>query len=493
MHLAPSTVAPEVAQKMFRNGQRVIDVSESKDAVSEQPSKTNHDTSISPSAPLNVHNIKWNKDNAASYLEQLKKANQNVICTSKGTKVGKVTPDFLLRQGLRIPLFQRRYCWTAAQWNQLYRDATALADGRSSSHSLGRITCVETGEGLVVIDGQQRNTSCVLLLAAIRDVCLTQSREEDADYVNGKIFNGRKGDELLAYLKGKTELLDEDETPPGCVLTPTFCDRSSFFSAVLPPSQTLISNSSWCRPLEAKEYFVQRLLKEGRDGKNLKKLATAILTRFQWLYFPLDVDGTVREDGTANLNLIFERLALREAMFCRPPKMSMYATMEACDFVRNLLLGGFGDESKAKEVYQTYWLPVEKKADAAGKRENIDPGMVMETLLTAFLSHHNIVDRKRDVLDTMIGGNLYALFRDYALKAQQEENSSNLELIVHVHEFSMAWLDGNVRDQVGHNSFKQGQGERQAERRSDKWACPRCNFPNDGSSRLCTACSFFRT
>ncbi|GMI23258.1 hypothetical protein TrRE_jg3582, partial [Triparma retinervis] len=426
---------------MAQNGQRIVDVTtESKD-----PAKGKTHLDNRPNAPLNVHNLKWNKDNAASYLEQLKKANQNVICTSKGTKVGKVTPEFLFRQGLRIPLFQRRYCWTAVQWNQLYRDATALADGRSSSHSLGRITCVETGEGLVVIDGQQRNTSCVLLLAAIRDVCLKHSLEEDADYVNGKIFNGKKGQELVAYLEGKTELKDEDETPPGCVLTPTFCDRSSFFSAVLPPSQSLSSNSSWCRPLEAKDYFVQRLLKEGREGKKLKKLAASILTRFQWLYFPLDVDGTVREDGTANLNLIFERLALREAMFCRPPKMSMYATMEACDFVRNLLLGGFGDEDEAKEVYRTYWLPVERKADEVGRREGVDPGKVMENLLTAFLSHQKIADRKRDALDTMIGGNLYALFRDFALRAQQEEGTSSLQMIVDVNEYSMKWLDRDVR------------------------------------------------
>ena len=203
----------------------------------------------------------------------------------------------------------------------------------------------------------------------------------------------------------------------------------------------------------------------------------------------------MREDGTANLNLIFERLALREAMFCRPPKMSMYATMEACDFVRNLLLGGFGDEDEAKEVYRTYWLPVERKADEVGRREGVDPGKVMENLLTAFLSHQKIADRKRDALDTMIGGNLYALFRDFALRAQQEEGTSSLQMIVDVNEYSMKWLDRDVRGPGGGDEgFKQGQEEKQAAvRRIEKWSCPRCNFPNDGQARLCTACSFFKT
>ena len=99
--------------------------------------------------------------------------------------------------------------------------------------------------------------------------------------------------------------------------------------------------------------------------EDLKKLASAVMKKFEWLYFPLSVDDK-KEDGTADLNVIFERLALREAMFCRPPSAGMYQTMEAADFVRNLLLGGFGDEGEAIEAYINFWLPVERKADGVG-------------------------------------------------------------------------------------------------------------------------------
>mmetsp|Transcript_106 Transcript_106/g.145 ORF Transcript_106/g.145 Transcript_106/m.145 type:complete len:181 (+) Transcript_106:398-940(+) len=179
-------------------------------------------------------------------------------------------------------------------------------------------------------------------------------------------------------------------------------------------------------------------------------------------------------------------------MFCRPPKVSMYATMAACDFIRNLLLGSFGDEKEAIKVYERYWLAVERKADEVGKRENVDPGQVMENVLTAFLTHERVADRKRDTLDTMIGGNLYALFRDWALRVQQE-GISNLEMIEIVNKYAMEWLEGGNRVVVVQEQQREGEEHQYAETKKSKWSCPRCNFPNSGSSRMCTACSYFKT
>ena len=48
-------------------------------------------------------------------------------------------------------------------------------------HSLGRITCVsvkgKSSTQLTIVDGQQRNTTVILLLATIRDVALSRSDE----------------------------------------------------------------------------------------------------------------------------------------------------------------------------------------------------------------------------------------------------------------------------------------------------------------------------
>ena len=106
--------------------------------------------------------------------------------------VRKVRLDYLLSKGLRIPLFQRRYCWSKTQWRQLYSDAKSLATGRRSVHPLGRLTCVETEEGLVVIDGQQRNTTCIMLLAAVRDVALEVGCPNFAGSIDFILFQGKK-------------------------------------------------------------------------------------------------------------------------------------------------------------------------------------------------------------------------------------------------------------------------------------------------------------
>ena len=67
-----------------------------------------------------------------------------------------------------IPIYQRNYAWTPAQclqmWNDLLR---AGRNGALEAHFIGSIVYVENGahqvmgsEALLVIDGQQRLTTC---------------------------------------------------------------------------------------------------------------------------------------------------------------------------------------------------------------------------------------------------------------------------------------------------------------------------------------------
>nr|WP_234449533.1 DUF262 domain-containing protein [Morganella morganii] len=81
----------------------------------------------------------------------------------------KKSPQFV------IPIYQRNYSWTEAQCQQLWSDL--LRSGRDeqiNGHFIGSIVYVERGlstvttqEALLVIDGQQRLTTCTLLIAAL--------------------------------------------------------------------------------------------------------------------------------------------------------------------------------------------------------------------------------------------------------------------------------------------------------------------------------------
>jgi Protein of unknown function DUF262 len=75
-----------------------------------------------------------------------------------------------------IPIFQRDYSWGGDECKRLVDDVLAVADGPDGAiHFLGSVVWVGSDSGdavlqqRLVIDGQQRLTTCLLLLMALRD------------------------------------------------------------------------------------------------------------------------------------------------------------------------------------------------------------------------------------------------------------------------------------------------------------------------------------
>ena len=81
-----------------------------------------------------------------------------------------------------VPLYQRPYQWSKAQWDTLWNDVLRLAEerqednGATATHFIGSLVLAPApgavAGGLtkfMVVDGQQRLTTLSLLLAAIRD------------------------------------------------------------------------------------------------------------------------------------------------------------------------------------------------------------------------------------------------------------------------------------------------------------------------------------
>jgi hypothetical protein len=287
-------------------------------------------------------------------------ANPDLICTAKADAVRVVSVECLLQLQLRIPMFQRRYCWSRDQWRTLLGDATKVAKGNKPSHALGRITCAVRPNGpsdVLVIDGQQRHTTCVLLLAALRDVAAARNPAAPVVVeVNRALFPDAAA--LAAWATAKKAAssdrsgaitLDEGEELSFAAVVPTYCDRASFYAATLPPALAAVPAglsgegvvaSAWRRPAEAKAYFVCEL--QPRGDAELNALATAVLQKLEWLFFPITLgptssQGQIAADGTADLGVVFERLAQRDATWCRPHRATEYADMGAADFVRNLV------------------------------------------------------------------------------------------------------------------------------------------------------------
>ena len=111
-----------------------------------------------------------------------------------------------------IPPFQRNYEWTNEQCDVFWRDIDVTARrnlaGERSEHFFGTVTYYQTdstfGEPniLVLVDGQQRITTTMLFLAALRDTCGDAKKANliDNKYLKNQNSSGEK-DEFKVKLK----------------------------------------------------------------------------------------------------------------------------------------------------------------------------------------------------------------------------------------------------------------------------------------------------
>lgn len=315
-----------------------------------------------------------------------------------------------LPQSYEVPMFQRRYCWTSVQWNTLLADAFARRMSMGT-HSLGRLTCTNNKEGRsCILDGQQRFTTVLILLASLRDAIARTESESDSvaaiEDINDVLFPDSKA--FTAWTRTNAPL-SEGTALSFAKLIPSFCDRKAFYTAILPrdlcrPSQA--SLQSVARPLQARRFFDDNLAPLSKT--ELDKLRRAVWNGFTMLYFPVDVDRGAH-DGTDDLMVVYERLALRDSTWTKPRRSTEYVSMGGVDMIRNLLLGSFAEASDASDFYDAYWLPLERAVEAASRSSQRAFDAVFEGMFSAFLTSKGSDAPKAG----FVGGEIYANFEKW--------------------------------------------------------------------------------
>ena len=301
------------------------------------------------------------------FHQKVSAAHQTSICNAM--KVGRKNIRNILEQdpNFQVPIFQRRYCWNADQWDTLLSDAQL-----GKEHSLGRLTCTNVGHVFdgspiikpniarrsVILDGQQRFTTITLLLASIRDALQSlYAGDVHIEAINNLLFVNQTA--LSTWIENMTDTsLHEGMELHFAKLIPTYCDRWSYYAAILPIDDSTFPDriTIWHRPLKAKRHFDSHL--KGYSREELHALTTSVLNKFHMLYFPIDLVG--RSDGTEDLMVVYERLAMRDATFCKPHRENEYVPMDGMDMIRNLLLGSFENEEDTIRFYKDIWLPMER-------------------------------------------------------------------------------------------------------------------------------------
>ncbi len=230
-----------------------------------------------------------------------------------------------------VPLFQRTYSWDKKQWETLWNDVyelynqeeTTEIEVKSKTHFMGSIVNFPVNsvpEGIakfLLIDGQQRLTTILIMLIAVRDIAKNSEKDDDkmlAKEIQQKfiINDFKKGNELYKIL-------------------PTQGDREFFELLVREKSHNPAELSKIIRGYE---FFSQKMKKI----TNLEKLKSIIATKLSLVSITLDSDD--------DPYLVFESLN------------SKGEPLSPADLIRNHFFMCIHTD-KQEEVYKEYWKPMQ--------------------------------------------------------------------------------------------------------------------------------------
>lgn len=228
-----------------------------------------------------------------------------------------------------VPQFQRHYKWKAAQWKELWDDiieqyeSDDVASGnltKDEGHFLGSVVLhpapgpASTVSRYWVIDGQQRLTTLIVLIAALRDIrSAHQSHWDPNSYTNLYLANQYNSDDPFRLIPGEN-------------------DRDDFIS-------TVYSSAPSGQVGRAYEWFMRQLEDRMRTERlDFDRIQNAILLRL------LIVEINTSDDD--NINQIFNTIN-HSGM-----------RLSAIDLIRNHSFMQFSADV-AGDVYEATWKPME--------------------------------------------------------------------------------------------------------------------------------------
>lgn len=312
----------------------------------------------------------------------------------------------------RVPLFQRTYDWAEKEWERIWEDLLEIyAMDKPRNHFIGSVVtqlipdAPENVNKYMLIDGQQRMTTLLILLSVIRH--LAESDSETWSNLSEEIQD-------TCLINKFAEQQDEQ-----IKLMPTQRDRESFRTLVkgeIPSDETQIGRA-W-------KYFCKVLQQEdmNKDKIDLKNMKECIVNHLDMVSIHLDQDDSP--------NRIFESLNNTG----RPLSVS--------DLIRNYLFMNIHDLSEQEHAYNTYWYPMQETLS----QDNNDP---LSDFFWRYLMMKGSLSRKDETFEDM----RQALNKPTLLTPQR-----TMETLQEFHQFSRyyaqlieldsSYLDNTVLDQI---------------------------------------------
>ena len=247
-----------------------------------------------------------------------------------------------------IPVYQRNYSWNTNNCDQLFEDLIR-ADRDNKNHYFGNIVyyvasydTIHNYEELALIDGQQRITTIMLLIAAIRDNCESEADRESI---------------TRNYLQNK-----DSEERERVKLKQIEGDRDSY-EAIIAGKEP---ENKECNAYINYVYFKNLVKKSDKTPAELLEALNRLIV--------VAIDLKLKQEGSLSEKpqIIFE---------------SINATgkkLSDADLLRNFILLDIPDDEQER-YYKEYWLPIERNVPFADD-------------MTDFINRYLIMRLKNDVI-----------------------------------------------------------------------------------------------
>lgn len=226
-----------------------------------------------------------------------------------------------------IPLYQRNYSWQQSQCSRLFEDVLDIKRKNRRSYFIGSIVSKlanETGDALMIIDGQQRITTISLLLLALLDAY----NSDDIVSIRPQQTPGKIKDTWIMAMyssKGKS-------SPK---LNPLREDKQAYEQLMkdpnLAPKDSLMTTNYF--------FFRNKIKEVANRGYTLENLHDDCISKLQIVHISIEKDDDAQ--------LIFESLN------------STGLDLTAADKIRNFLFMDISLEEQ-EYLYDNYWNPIEQ-------------------------------------------------------------------------------------------------------------------------------------
>jgi uncharacterized protein with ParB-like and HNH nuclease domain len=307
-----------------------------------------------------------------------------------------------LNRQYRVPLFQRQYVWDKPQWEDLWDDIVTLlpngASGVPQAHFVGSIV-TQQGDGslknilpVMVIDGQQRLTTFLILLKAMGDV--GGSDPDLRDLLRPYLKNAAtKGDDVYRVLPSEVDR--EAFRAVMGASSPEELQKHEPFSA--PKGRARDHRSALVRAYLFFHDRIEELLAsydKAEHAERLRSLYGALADSVRAVDVALQVGD--------NAQVIFETLNAKGV------------DLQASDLIRNLVFQRAASEQgeDVEALYSAYWRSFDEEGSLW--RETRSQGRRSRTVFDLFLQHFLVMQTEADVNV----GKLYPDFKRWLERAR---------------------------------------------------------------------------